>query len=181
VGSKVRAALRGSSVWAPLGGLSGLARAASAAGRPSCWPMGLPSAIWGGRRAAPAIGHPVAERLPEIDVQQRPLPAPACNGTREPSTGDAAGGCSIRIRHLHPSPGPRHTARDGDCSASLPGTRCTACVAPGLRPTSASLPACRCHRRAVPCCARCTADARSRLPSSAPPCQCERATTADCA
>jgi hypothetical protein len=35
--------------------------------------MGLPSAIWGGRRAAPAIGHPVAERLPEIDVQQRPL------------------------------------------------------------------------------------------------------------
>jgi hypothetical protein len=157
----VRAALRRSSVWAPLGGLSGLARAVT--GSTTAGPItsscsrqtkllahGTPSAIWGGRRAAPAIGHRAAERLPEIDVQQRPLPAPACNGTREPTTGGAAGGCSIRIRHLHPLPGPRHTASRRRLQPSLPGIRCTACVAPGTYRTSlpsASHPAC-CHHSA---------------------------------
>lgn len=62
---------------------------------------GCPSAIWGRRSMAPFIGRCVAERLPEIDMRPHPLPAPACNGTREPMTWGFADGCSIR--HLHTS------------------------------------------------------------------------------
>jgi hypothetical protein len=134
-----------------------------AAGRPSCWPMGLwASAIWGGRRAAPAIGRPVAERLPEIVVQP-PLPAPACNGTREPTT------CSIRIRHLHPPPGPRHTANGASAPTRRlqPPARCPACASPACTPSAS-------HLRLRPLCAHrthATASSRARTPvrGSVPP------------
>jgi hypothetical protein len=41
----------------------------------------VPSAIWGGRSSADTIGHFIAERLPEIDMQ------PACPCQCSPATG----------------------------------------------------------------------------------------------
>jgi hypothetical protein len=64
---------------------------------------GYPSAIWGGRCSASFIGLYPSRASSRNRHAAMPLPAPACNGAREPMTWDFAGGCSIT--HLHPSLG----------------------------------------------------------------------------